>query len=578
MIPSRFHSLSQLLICLLIGTLSLALAGCEDTPSTEPKSKNRDSALPLNVVLITLDTLRADHLGCYGAGNVRTPNIDRLAAQGTLFLNATAQAPLTLPSHASLFTGSYPPTHGVRDNLGFVLPETQLTLAEILQSHGWRTAGFVSAYVLSAQFGVAQGFDTFSDKIDITNAIAISPDSIQRDGAETVEEALEWIKANRGTRFFTWIHLFDPHAPYDPPAPYAKQYLFDPYAGEVAYTDSLVGRLNEGLSKIGLMENTLLMVAGDHGEGKGEHQERYHGVFVYDSTLQVPFIIRMPGLSPQVCKAQVRLIDALPTLLDLLGIEIPGDIFGRSLKPLMTGEKSDLKLAAYSESWFPKLHYGWSALKSLRAGKYKYIHAPCPELYDLEADPMESTNLALSIPERAAGMKKALEAIEVRTLNAATHEAARTGSQDAQTLEALRLLGYTGTTVPAAAKGDEALADPKEKIGLLVDVSAAERLISSGAPHRAIPILEAVVAQEPQMLDALISLGIAHLKAESFTRAVEVFQETTHLAPDLFMGWANLSLALKECGRLKEALTAARKAVELNPKSRDVRKILDGLK
>lgn len=520
-----------------------------------------------NLLLITLDTLRADHLGCYGGSAAKTPVLDGLAKEGILFMNTVAPVPLTLPSHSSLFTGHYPMAHGVRDNGGFLLPDEALTIAEVLKEKGWRTAGFVSAFVLHSRFGVAQGFDTYSDRIEVESTGSLSPDSIQRRGDEAVGEALDWLEDHvqeMGTvPFFVWVHLFDPHTPYEPPEPYATQYAMDPYAGEVAYTDELVGRLLDGLKHMKLTEDTLVMVMGDHGEGKGSHKELYHGLFIYDSTIKVPMIFRVPGMAHRKVEGQVRLIDVMPTVLDLTGLEIPGGIAGVSLKPLMTGEREDLKLAAYCESYFPAIHYGWSELKSLRIGNYKYIQAPTPELFDLGSDPMEENNLASSKPDVASRMRENLGQLEERWSTDASVEAA---PLDARTSEALRVLGYTGTTVPKRGEG-EALPDPKDKADLVYEKTMAERMIFGGDPFRAVQILQSVVDQEPGMLDARISLGVALHNVEEYDREIALLVETTEMAPDFFLAWVNLGIVLKKTDNEAQAADAFRRALKLDPKS-----------
>lgn len=520
-----------------------------------------------NLLLITLDTLRADHLGCYGGSVAETPVLDGLAKEGVLFLNAVAPVPLTLPSHSSLFTGRYPMAHGVRDNGGFLLADEALTLAEVLQEKGWRTAGFVSAFVLHSRFGVAQGFDTYSDRIEVESAGSVSPDSIQRRGDETVGEALDWLKDHVTEKgavpFFVWVHLFDPHTPYEPPEPYATQYALDPYAGEVAYSDEQVGRLLDGLEHMKLKEDTLVMVMGDHGEGKGNHKELYHGLFIYDSTIKVPMIFRVPGMAPRKVEGQVRLIDVMPTVLDLTGLEIPGGIAGVSLKPLMTGEKEDLRLAAYCESYFSTIHYGWSELKSLRVGNYKYIQAPTPELFDLASDPTEENNLALSRPDVASRMRENLNQLEERWGTDASVEAA---PLDARTSEALRVLGYTGTAAAKRREG-ETLPDPKDKADLVFEKTMAERMIFGGDPFRAVQILQSVVDREPGMLDARISLGVALHNVEDYDREIALHMETTEMAPDFFLAWVNLGIVLKKTDNEVQAADAFKRALELDPQS-----------
>ncbi len=546
---------------------ALFITGCgrQSTPEEEAGT-GEGSKGRMNVLLMTIDTLRADYVGCYSADAPDTPAIDGLGRAGALFLNATATAPLTLPSHASIFTGSYPPSHGVRDNIGFKLSEGSVTLAEILRENGWRTAGFVSAYVLHSGFGISQGFDEYFDRFDFDPAGGVmSPDNIQRRGDETVDEALSWMERNNDAPFYMWVHLFDPHAPYDPPKKFGALYPDDPYSGEVAFTDFLVGRLLGGLERTGLSQDTLVILVGDHGEGLGSHRERFHGLFVYDSTLQVPFIIKAPGFSPQTIESQVRLVDVMPTILDMLGLRAPDGIAGTSLMPLVSGKTKKLGLAAYSESWYPNLHYGWSELMSIRAGRYKYILAPDPELYDLADDPGETKNLVHELPEVARKMKGNLDAMMTR-LGASAEERPEPGDVDPRSAEALRMLGYTGAQADTASSaGGGRLADPKEKVDLLWNLYAAQRMMSDGNSSGAVSLLEKIVEQEPGMIDAALTLGAAYMKTGNMEAALDVFRVATERAPDLFTAWANLGLAQRACGKMGAAKRSFERSLELDP-------------
>ncbi len=536
--------------------LAALLAGCSGSSDDGPNA---------NLLVITLDTLRADHLGCYGAERQATPHLDAFAAQGVLFRNATTTAPLTLPSHSSLFTGDDPPVHGVRDNVGFTLPASRDTLAEALQARGWNTGAFVSAFVLDSSFGLDQGFETYADDIKIAQGSAISSEGIQRDGAETVDRALAWMEEQQNEAFFAWVHLFDPHTPYAAPAPFGERFADDPYLGEVAYTDDLVGRLLRGLEHLAVGERTQVWILGDHGESRGDHEEANHGIFLYDATTRIPMLVRAPGIEPRAVEAQVRLIDVMPTALDLLGVPLQGEPSGRSLRPLLTGEASDLELAAYAESLFPKLHYGWSSLRSLRTRRYKYIQAPRPELYDLEADPGERNNIVDRWPDVAADFRARLEAIEAGA-ERATDEA-RSQNVDAETVEALRALGYAGTTSPTTELDDSQLPDPKDKIGLLQEVSVAAHHIQSGAAAKGVELLRSLVEREPDMLDALITLGEGLFDLGAYEESVDVLGRAAELAPDLFSVWANLGLSLRGLGRDGDALRAFERARELAPSS-----------
>ena len=341
-------------------------------------------------MLVTIDTLRADRLGSYGNLGLPTPNLDRLAAEGTMAPDAMVHVPLTRPSHFSLFSGLLPSQHGIRDNVAPGRgPETPL-LAEVLQTAGFRTAAFVSSIVLASHTGLDRGFDTYSDKIERKAGESFFASKLQKRGDETVQEAVSWLESNREARLFAWIHLYDPHEPYDPPEPYASRYAERPYEGEVAWTDELVGRIDAALTRLELRDQTLLCVTSDHGEGMGEHREATHGFFIYQSTLAVPLFFRGPGVMPGGrLPVTVRTIDLLPTLLELVGVPPPAAATfpGQSLVAALQGQEPPPEPLTYAETLEPRLHYGWSDLRSVREGRWKYIQAPRPELYDLENDP-----------------------------------------------------------------------------------------------------------------------------------------------------------------------------------------------
>src|SRR5712692_6454580 len=332
----------------------------------------------LNLLLITLDTTRADRIHAYGFDGIETPNLDRLAREGVLFEQAVAPAPLTLPAHSSIFTGKFPPAHGGRDNGGFFLDERETTLAERLQAKGFTTGGFVGAYVLDHKWGVAQGFQTYFDDFDLTKYQSLSLGSVDRPGNEVADKALAWLARVGASRFFGWVHFYDAHSPYTPPEPFKSRYARHPYPGEIAFVDSQVGRLLAYLDDHDLVRHTVIVVMGDHGESLGEHGESTHGFFVYQSTAHVPLIIRAPYdvMEGRRVADTVRSVDILPTVLELLGVRAAEPFEGASLVALMTGAKKELGLAAYSEAVYPRFHFGWSDLRAMTAGRYKYIAAP----------------------------------------------------------------------------------------------------------------------------------------------------------------------------------------------------------
>ncbi len=531
----------------------------------------------LNLVVVTLDTTRADRMEAYGAKDVETPAFDQLAGEGVLFEQAESVAPLTLPAHSSLFTGKFPPEHGVRDNGGFFLGADQLTLAEVLKSHGYRTGGFVSAYVLDSKWGINQGFDTYFDDFDLSKEGAVSLGAIQRPGNETVDKALPWIDGAKGGPFFAWIHLYDAHTPYDPPEPFATRYKGHPYNGEIAFADSQVARVVAELKTLGVYDRTVIVVMGDHGESLGDHGEGTHGFFIYDSTTHVPFVIRAPFslTGPRRVADPVRTVDVMPTVLDLLGVPEPSGMSGASLAPLMTGARPELGLDCYSEAMYPLHHYGWSDLRSLRSGRYKVIDAPRPELYDVDRDPQEVTNLYADRGELGARMIGQLRAMESGFHQ--THAALPEGDVDPEARARLAALGYVGSFVATTADPRTDRADPKDKIGLFNKLGTAMDLAKTkdegGEDQfpKVIAVLNEVVKEDPAVIDAWYMLGTQYLRHGEPEKAVEYYKKTLALKPDYDIAVVNMAEAYRAMGDDDAALAGFERYLTLDPKDPYVR-------
>ncbi|PYV00959.1 MAG: hypothetical protein DMG26_14545 [Acidobacteria bacterium] len=348
-----------------------------------------------NVVVITIDTLRADHLGCYGYSRIETPNLDALARLGARFTQAYTPVPITLPAHTAIFTGSFPMATGMHDFSGNKLPANGATLAKVLRDNGYTTAAFIGAAVLDSRFGLNQGFETYFDHFDFSRLDETNLDLTERRGDLVMDEALGWLK-QAPRPFLLWIHLYDPHFPYTPPEPYASRYRTHLYDGEIAFADAQVGRLLSFLKQRGLFDHSVIALAGDHGEGLGEHGEKTHGFFIYNSTLHVPLILKVPGAAPRVVAEDVSLVDAMPTLLQELKLPIPASVQGRSLLGLILGRQGPTAARPselYAETYLPLLHFRWGQLRGLESGGWQYIDAPRPELYDVRSDPRELRNL-----------------------------------------------------------------------------------------------------------------------------------------------------------------------------------------
>jgi arylsulfatase A-like enzyme/tetratricopeptide (TPR) repeat protein len=531
----------------------------------------RRASHPWNVLLVSIDTLRADHLSCYGAEDVATPNLDRLASEGVLFERVLTVAPATLPAHASLFTGTTPPVHGVRDNVGFYLKEGTKTLAARLRSQGYDTAAFVGSFVLDSRFGLDQGFSLYDDDLGPSSETDDDGFVSQRRGDEVLSRALAWL-ASRASRteappFFAFVHLYDPHTPYDPPAPFAPSSKDEAlrYRGEVGFVDSLVGRLLDALASEGLDDRTLVAVTSDHGESLGEHGELTHGFFLYEAALRIPLLLRYPdGPAGRRIADAVRIVDVAPTLVDLLGLHSMEGSEGTSLVPLIRGEAPRNETLLYAETFLPRLHYGWSELRSLTRGNEKLIWAPRPELYDLAADPGETRNLAAERPARA----RELEAI-LKELVAREKDEPRPGTPDEETRRRLRSLGYAGGTGSSGA--GEAPADPKDRVELYRVLNDPE-LQSVGAEdgprfEAALSKLSGILKSDPGVGRAYLLYGELLLKAGRAREAERVFAELVARDGDSFEGHYGLGVARLRLRRLDAAAEALERAAALEPKN-----------
>ena len=535
----------------------------------------RGNTSAYNILLITLDTTRADHLAAYGSSSIRTPIIDGLTDAGVLFENAYTPSVMTLPSHASILTGLAPPAHGVRDNATYRLGPEYETLTEALRAAGYRTGAAVGAVVLDAMFGLEQGFELYDDNLPETG----SHDTFfaQRNAGMVTDAALQWLGKVRGARWFLWAHYFDPHAPYQAPSPYRQQYQSNPYDAEIAYTDSEIGRLLSGIRESGAVDRTIVVLVADHGEGFRDHGEQSHGVFLYDETARVPLIISVPGFTKEArrVKAVVRTTDIMPTVLDLLRIPPRPALQGSSLWPLMAGRTEEHPREAYSESATAALTYGWSPMASLRSGKWKYIHAPIPELYDMEADPRETTNLADVEGAAAESLRRRLREVLSGMHNAGAPEPAPL-DPDAQAR--LRSLGYVAggassirerlaRSPEAILEGPEmGLVDPKERIPLLESVNrislaygrgefetvlrlaeeflsvypendqvrqyAADAFRGLGRFGEALGLYEEILTRDPGNVDALLNSGWSLMNLERLDAARAVFEKALAMHPD----------------------------------------------
>jgi choline-sulfatase len=522
---------------------------------------------PRNLLLISLDTVRADRLGCYNYGAAQTPQIDRLAASGLRFEHATTTVPLTLPAHSSLMTGTFPGWHGVKDNGGFYLEDDQLTLAEVLRDRGFRTGGFIGAFVLDRRWGIAQGFDRYFDDFDLDRfANASAMDMIQRPGSEVVDHALEWLRADSKRPFFAWVHLYDAHTPYEAPEEFQRRFprtRDGAYDAEIASVDTQVGRLVEALHADGRLDDTLVVVVADHGEMLGEHGELTHGFFIYEAATHIPLIVSGRGVPPGVISDQVRIVDVMPTALSLLGIPVPKQVQGTDLMPLARGRH--LGLVAHAESWYPRYHYGWSELRSIQDGRFKLIRAPRPELYDLAVDPREERDRAGESASRMDVFGRALDEFEMRTARAGAQRAPR--AVDSETEERLAALGYVAGSASAKALDEPARGDPKDKIELYNLLKEASSLSVEGKVDEAIATVREALARDAAIVEGYMLLGNFLKKAKRPDEAIAAYRDAVARDDENQSALFSLALAYKDEGRLDEARVGFERARELDPRN-----------
>ncbi len=518
----------------------------------------KDSSL--NLLLVSIDTIRGDRVG-YAGYDIETPSLDSLAQEGVSFLNAVCQVPLTLPSHASILTGTSPLYHQIRNNEDFFLEEDFLTLAEMLKSKGYLTAAFVSAFVLNSQFGLQQGFDVYDDEYKTPEALI--PYGPQRLAEDVYRSAVSWIEANQEQKFFLWVHFFDPHFPYTPPSPFDVRYKSRPYDGEIAYTDVYVGKLVQALKDKNIAENTLVVVVGDHGEDLWQHSEPTHGIFLYDTALKIPLLFWSPQIIPEGVRveSQVRSVDIFPTILDIFQIDIPPACQGISLVPVMEGKKVRDIEKSYAETYYPLLAHGWSAQESIRTDEWKYVLSPRPELYDLKKDPDEMRNLAAKRPEVVSRLKKELEELKKED---SSSRALPIKELTPEEKEKLRALGYLGGAVsPEAEQGDRP--DPKDRIDTLKKLYAARTAVRQGELEKGEKILKEIEKEDPQNPRVYQSLGKIYQQRKEWLKAIEEFNKALELNPRDVVSYFQLSQSYYSLGMMDEAAEAAQATLSLRP-------------
>ncbi|MFN8058613.1 MAG: sulfatase-like hydrolase/transferase [Vicinamibacterales bacterium] len=552
-----------------------------------------------NFLLVTVDTLRRDRVGAFGGPAGLTPTIDRLALAGVRFRRAYSSVPLTLPSHASILTAVSPPVHGIRANGLYRLSDGLPTLATVLRGAGYRTGAFVGAFVLDARFGLNRDFDEYDDRYGEAHA-GDESGGAERRGEDVVAPAAAWILqgASRASDpWFAWVHLYDPHEPYRAPEAYTAGRA--PYDAEVAYADAMLGRLIEGLSAAGQMDRTLVMVAADHGESLGEHGERTHGVFAYDATLRVPWVVWLgPRLAPRDADGLARLIDLAPTALELLGVPPPASFEGRSLLASVNGTEPDSR-TAYFEAMDASLTRNWAPLTGIVSGQHKLVDLPVAELYDLAADPAERTNLYGREAERARTLGALLKG--VASDFAARGSAAEVTTLDSEARQRLQALGYVASSVSAGARVYTDADDPKNLIGVAEELNRGLSLFRSGALSEGLAIVSGIARDHPtfptahgtlaamlhdtgdlrgaiETLEGLVNRGLADQsvllvlggylqEAGAMDRSIGLLEALVAAHPDYADAYNSLGVSYSRLGRRGQAAAAFAKVLALDPTS-----------
>jgi arylsulfatase A-like enzyme/cytochrome c-type biogenesis protein CcmH/NrfG len=518
----------------------------------------------VNVVVITIDTLRADHLGCYGYKLIKTPHIDALASESARFERAYTPVPVTLPAHTVIFTGTYPTLSGIHDFSGNKLNPNQPTLATVLRQHGYATGAVVGSAVLDSRFGLNQGFDYYYDHFDFNRLQESNLEEMERPGNVVADLALGWLAKNYHSKFFLWMHLYDPHYPYRPPAPYSEQYKDRLYDGEIAFADAQVGRLIAFLKAKDLYRNTLIVLSGDHGESLGEHGEKTHGFFIYNATLHVPVIIHLPEQrSAKTVAELVSLADLTPTVLAALKIDAPSQVQGRSLLALMTPKKEEDSRSLYAETFLPRLHFNWSELRSVETENYQFIEAPKPELYDLSKDPGETLNLYSEKKALADELRARLNKL-IHQYSADQELAEKTGI-DPALMERLKSLGYAGFSGGGnSAAAANTLPDPKDRIQVYELISDAIADSQHGQYASSVQKLRAALKTEEDSVPVHYLLGLNYYRLREFPKAIGELQSVVQLSPDYALAVFQLGLALARNGDLDQSIDMLKRALHLD--------------
>lgn len=517
---------------------------------------------PPNIILISIDTLRADHLGCYGQSRNLTPNIDAFAQQAVRFTSATSPVPLTLPAHTSMMTGVLPPCHGIHNNIHYRVPDGSVTLAERLQQYGYETAAMIGAYVLDEKFGLAQGFDTYDDTMD--ESLKIMTGYAERRAGDVNRSVFNWLDHRASKPFFLFAHYYDPHYPYRPPAPYDSLHATSLYAGEVAYTDHQVGTLLSKLKEMKLFDSSLIVITADHGEGLGEHGENYHGFFVYRSTTHVPLLIKLPHQQKgRVIRDQASLIDLVPTLLALAGFDTPAELPGRDWSAFLSSDTpSSSDRLVFTESMLGT-QFGINSLLGLESRRWKFIQTTRPELYDLISDPGELINLATQKPDHVKGFQEELSAI--LEANRCEQDADSHQTLDPESIAKLRALGYTGGPLRVTFDFEADLPDPKDFMHVLDKIESLDYTINQGKLDETKEVYQALLEGGVELAFVYAKAGQVAVLEQRDRDALEYFLRAVELEKDNPNWHNNIGILHYRLGDLDKAIQALQHTIKLDP-------------
>jgi arylsulfatase A-like enzyme/predicted Zn-dependent protease len=566
--PGRLAWLWLIIILVAAASVVFYKLVLQPSPSLQAFWKKEGVRQP-NVLLITMDTTRADHLPPYGYSAVETPNLNELGAKGVVFEQCATASPLTLPAHSSILTGFYPPYHGVRVNGNNALRDELTTLAEVFSASGYQTAAFIAAFVLDGRWGLKQGFNYYDDQFDLKKYKQLDLGQVQRRGDEVVDSALTWLTENQSQPFFAWVHLYDPHLPYEPPEPYFSRYRYSPpvslYDGEIAFMDEQIGRLYKWLKDNNLEKETIIVLVGDHGEGLGDHGELAHGYFIYDFAVHVPLIISTPDKSLQNRRVplEVSTVDIFPTIVEMSGLKARASQ-GRSLLSMMSGRK-EKEIPAYCESMSPSLHYGWSPLLGLRTSQFKFIDAPRPELYDLKSDPEEGRDVQNKFPEAGLNFKRQLDSLLEKISQGAPEPQA--ANLDAETVQRLAALGYIGASVKLKTRPAKDLADPKDKLEVYELIQQAGDLINHDKYQEAAGFLERALSLEPDIPQARQLLSTCYAELGRREEAKKLLDDILKGDPDSIQALIGLANLLLEEGQDEEVISLSKKTLSLDERN-----------